>query len=337
MNKAADQFNRPLRDLRISVTDRCNFRCHYCMPKEVFGPDYPFLKKDELLSFEEITRLTTLFTKASSIEKLRITGGEPLMRKDVDQLIDQLRRATKIDDIAMTTNGVMLPKMASRLKEAGLKRVTVSLDSLNDKRFGEINGRGIGVDEVLKGMDAAAEAGLGVKVNMVVQKGVNDHEILPMTAFFRKKGYTLRLIEYMDVGTSNGWRLNDVLTKREMIEKIDQVMPIQPIAPRYEGEVATRYRFIGSDDEIGIISSVSDAFCASCNRARISVEGKLYTCLFATKGTDFKQMLRDGSADEDIIHQIHSVWNRRDDQYSIERTEESSRNREKIEMSHIGG
>ncbi|ADC48166.1 molybdenum cofactor biosynthesis protein A [Alkalihalophilus pseudofirmus OF4] len=307
------------------------------MPKEVFGPDYPFLKKDELLSFEEITRLTTLFTKASSIEKLRITGGEPLMRKDVDQLIDQLRRATKIDDIAMTTNGVMLPKMASRLKEAGLKRVTVSLDSLNDKRFGEINGRGIGVDQVLKGMDAAAEAGLGVKVNMVVQKGVNDHEILPMTTFFRKKGYTLRLIEYMDVGTSNGWRLNDVLTKREMIEKINQVMPIQPIAPRYEGEVATRYRFIGSDDEIGIISSVSDAFCASCNRARISVEGKLYTCLFATKGTDFKQMLRDGSADEDIIYQIHSVWNRRDDQYSIERTEESSRNREKIEMSHIGG
>ncbi|WP_017727247.1 GTP 3',8-cyclase MoaA [Halalkalibacterium ligniniphilum] len=332
-----DKKNRPLRDLRISVTDRCNFRCHYCMPAEIFGPDYPFLKRDEVLSFEETTRLVNLFHETSTIQKLRITGGEPLMRKDVDELIGMLAQATGIEDIAMTTNGTLLPKYAERLKKAGLKRVTVSIDSLDDERFGRINGRGIGTKPVLDGMEAAKAVGLGVKVNMVVQKGVNDEDIVPMAMFFREKGITLRFIEYMDVGNSNGWRMDDVISKREIFEKIDREMPLEPLAPRYPGEVATRFRYKGSTDEIGIISSVTDAFCGSCNRARLSVEGKLYTCLFASKGHDFRQLLRSDVSDEKIKQAIREVWEQRKDQYSLDRTNGVKVERQKIEMSHIGG
>ncbi|WP_245308356.1 GTP 3',8-cyclase MoaA [Halalkalibacter urbisdiaboli] len=335
--KMFDKLKRPLRDLRISVTDRCNFRCHYCMPAELFGPDYPFLKKDEVLSFEELNRLVFLFHEAASLEKLRITGGEPLMRKDVDKLIEMLSKTTGITDIAMTTNGILLPKYAQKLKNAGLKRVTVSLDSLDSKRFGEINGRGIGIEPVLEGMEAASQAGLGVKVNMVVQKGVNDQDIIPMAKFFREKGYILRFIEYMDVGNTNGWCFDDVISKKEIISKIDEEMPLEPIAPNYPGEVATRFRYKGSDDEIGVISSVSDAFCGACNRARLSVEGKLYTCLFATKGFDFRELLRSDATDEDIKATLVDYWEKREDKYSEERSEESSKTRAKIEMSHIGG
>ncbi len=332
-----DRYKRPLRDLRVSVTDRCNFRCHYCMPAEVFGPDYPFLTRAEILSFEELRRLVSCFHRATNLEKLRITGGEPLMRRDLDRLIQLLAESTGIQDIAMTTNGVLLPNYAGRLKEAGLKRVTVSLDSLDSERFGKINGRGIGIEPVLKGMKAAEEAGLGIKVNMVVQKGVNEQDIIPMAKFFREKGYILRFIEYMDVGTSNGWRMDDVITKRDILARIDREMPLEAIEPNYPGEVATRYRYKGSTDEIGVISSVSDAFCQTCNRARLSVEGKLYTCLFATKGYDFRELLRSGCSDDEIVKRIEAYWKSRDDKYSEERTSQSARKRAKIEMSHIGG
>ncbi|KMK77149.1 GTP 3',8-cyclase MoaA [Alkalihalobacillus pseudalcaliphilus] len=332
-----DYFKRPLKDLRISVTDRCNFRCHYCMPAEIFGPDYQFLKKDEILSFEELNRLVMLFHRATSLQKLRITGGEPLMRKDLPELIAKLSQSTGIEDIAMTTNGVLLPRHAKALKEAGLKRVTVSLDSLDSEKFGRINGKGIGIEPVLKGMQAASDAGLGVKVNMVVQKGVNDSDIVPMAKFFREKGYMLRFIEYMDVGTSNGWKYDEVITKQEIIERLHAEMPLEALEPAYTGEVASRFKYIGSDDEVGVISSVSDAFCHSCTRARLSVEGSLYTCLFATKGHDFKSLLRDGHSDEEIIQEIQQSWNKRDDRYSVERSLDGNNNRPKIEMSHIGG
>ncbi|KGA97750.1 molybdenum cofactor biosynthesis protein A [Alkalihalobacillus alcalophilus ATCC 27647 = CGMCC 1.3604] len=332
-----DHWQRPLKDLRISVTDRCNFRCHYCMPAEIFGPDYPFLKRDELLSFEELNRLVSLFHRVTSLQKLRITGGEPLMRKDLPQLISLLSQTTKIEDIAMTTNGVFLPRYAKELKEAGLKRVTVSLDSLDSEKFGKINGRGIGIEPVLKGMQAASDAGLGVKVNMVVQKGVNDNDIIPMAKFFREKGYMLRFIEYMDVGTSNGWKYDEVITKQEIIERINEDMPLEAIKPAYVGEVASRFKYKGSDDEVGVISSVSDAFCHSCTRARLSVEGSLYTCLFATKGHDFKKLIRGNYSDEDIMNEIKNCWNKRDDRYSAERSLDGNTKREKIEMSHIGG
>lgn len=331
-----DRLNRPFRDLRISVTDRCNFRCHYCMPADIFGPDYPFLKKTEILSFEETNRLVHLFHQTSPIKKIRITGGEPLMRKDVDQLISMLTATTGIEDVAMTTNGTLLPKMADKLKKAGLKRVTVSLDSLDDERFGKINGRGIGTKPVLDGMEAAKEAGLGVKVNMVVQKGVNDQDVLPMAQFFKEKGYTLRFIEYMDVGNSNGWRMDDVVAKRDILEMIHKVHPLEPVESDYPGEVATRYRYKGTSVEIGVISSVTDAFCTTCNRARLSVEGKLYTCLFATKGHDFRELLRSGASDEAIQQKLAAIWHVRDDQYSLKRTSETNK-RKKVEMSHIGG
>ncbi|WP_100408171.1 GTP 3',8-cyclase MoaA [Bacillus solitudinis] len=335
--KMYDMLKRPLRDLRISVTDRCNFRCHYCMPAELFGPDYSFLKKADLLSFEELNRLVVLFHQAANLEKLRITGGEPLMRKDLDKLIQMLSESTGIEDIAMTTNGVLLPKFAASLKKAGLKRVTVSLDSLDSIRFGEINGRGVGIEPVLEGMEAAKEVGLDIKVNMVVQKGMNDEDIIPMARFFREKGYILRFIEYMDVGTTNGWRFDEVLTKKEIIARIDEEMPLEVIEPNYSGEVATRFRYKGSKDEIGVISSVSDAFCGTCNRARLSVEGKLYTCLFAEKGFDFRELLRSGATDEEIKSALFGYWQKRDDRYSEERSEKPSKNRPKIEMSHIGG
>ncbi|RBW71627.1 GTP 3',8-cyclase MoaA [Bacillus taeanensis] len=336
-NKVIDKLKRPLRDLRISVTDRCNFRCHYCMPAEIFGPDFEFLKKSKLLTFEEITRLVQLFVKQVGVKKIRITGGEPLMRKDLHKLIQQMNDIEGIEDIAMTTNGVLLPKYATQLKEAGLQRVTVSLDSLDDEKFGKINGRGIGIQPVLDGINAAENAGMKVKINMVVQKGVNEQDILPMARFFRGTGHILRFIEYMDVGNSNGWKLDEVFPKKEIITRIHKEMPLEPIDPNYRGEVAARYRYKGTDEEIGIISSVTDAFCSTCNRARLSAEGKLYTCLFSAKGHDLREPLRSGASDKEMIDLIQNIWHTRDDRYSEERLNNTNIQRPKVEMSHIGG
>ncbi|MBU8907072.1 GTP 3',8-cyclase MoaA [Desertibacillus haloalkaliphilus] len=336
-SKLIDAMGRPLRDLRISVTDRCNFRCNYCMPAELFGPDYPFLSNEQLLSFEEIERLVLLFVKEAAIKKIRITGGEPLMRKNVDHLIEKLVRIDGIEDIGMTTNGYLLSTYAKRLKQAGLQRVTVSLDTLNNERFGEMNGRGIGVQSVLDGIAAAAEAGLQVKVNMVVKKGVNETDILPMAKYFRNRGHILRFIEYMDVGNSNGWKLDEVFSKKKIIETINKEMPLEAIDANYRGEVATRYRYKGSNEEIGIISSVTDSFCSTCNRARLSVEGRLFTCLFGSKGHDLKRPLREQKSDDYLLELIREIWQTRDDRYSDERFERTDIERPKVEMSHIGG
>lgn len=334
-----DKLGRPLRDLRISVTDRCNFRCPYCMPAEIFGNDYPFLPEEKLLSFEEIVRLTEIVSRLG-VHKIRITGGEPLLRKDLPRLIEMIHRVNGITDIAMTTNGVLLAKHAEALKAAGLKRVTVSLDSLEDERFGRLNGRGFPVAPIIQGMDAARRAGIGVKVNMVVQRGQNDQDILPMARFFREKGYVLRFIEFMDVGNSNGWQLEQVVSGKEIIDLIHAEMPLEPIDANYYGEVASRYRYVGSTQEIGLITSVTHAFCSTCTRARLSAEGKLYTCLFAATGQDLRALLRDGSSDEEISKAIATIWGMRQDRYSEERLEQTEglrKARKKIEMSHIGG
>ncbi|WP_133063637.1 GTP 3',8-cyclase MoaA, partial [Fictibacillus aquaticus] len=327
MENLTDKLKRPLRDLRISVTDRCNFRCSYCMPAEIFGNDYPFLEKSQLLSFEEITRLVSIFQKTAGIQKVRITGGEPLMRKDVDKLIAMISAIEGIDDIAMTTNGSLLPVYAQRLKAAGLKRVTVSLDTLHDERFKEINGRGVSVKAVLAGMEAAEKAGLGVKVNMVVQKGMNEGDILEMARYFKGTGRILRFIEFMDVGNSNGWNMEKVFSKQDIFNTIHAEMPLQPLKPTYQGEVATRFQYQGSDEEIGIISSITDAFCSSCNRARLSAEGQLYTCLFASKGHDLRSVLRKSENDEHIISILKEIWSSRTDRYSEERMQNTDKPR----------
>lgn len=332
-----DRFKRPLRDLRLSVTDRCNFRCRYCMPEEIFGPDFEFLPQHKLLSFEEMTRVVRLFTELG-VEKIRITGGEPLLRKNLTTLIKFIREVDEIKDIAMTTNGSLLHKFAVPLKEAGLDRVTVSLDSLDDETFTKINGRGFKVKDVLKGIDAAADAGLEVKINMVVQKGVNVKDILPMARFFKEKGHILRFIEFMDVGNSNGWKLEHVVPSADILKMINEEMPVEPVNPNYYGEVAKRYRYKDSKSEIGFISSVTAAFCSTCTRSRLSAEGMLYTCLFASKGYDLRTPLRDGTSDEDIISQVIDIWEKRDDRYSEERLNNTDElKRRKIEMSHIGG
>ncbi|RNB84133.1 GTP 3',8-cyclase MoaA [Brevibacillus nitrificans] len=333
-----DTRNRPLRDLRISVTDKCNFRCQYCMPAEIFGPDFEFLPQHKLLSFEEITRLTRIFTSVG-VGKIRITGGEPLMRKELPKLIEMIRQVEGVQDIAMTTNGSLLARHAKALKEAGLDRVTVSLDSLDDERFGRMNGRGYHVSDVLKGIEAAAEAGLSIKLNMVVQRGVNDEDILPMARFFREQKHTLRFIEFMDVGNSNGWKLDQVVPSSEIVQRIHEEMPLAPIDPNYFGEVASRYRYVGTDQEIGLISSVTQAFCSTCTRARLSAEGKLYSCLFASDGDDLRAPLREGKSDEEIREQIRTIWGKRDDRYSEVRLNDTPglNKPDKVEMSHIGG
>ncbi|MEK3712238.1 GTP 3',8-cyclase MoaA [Bacillus sp. FSL K6-1005] len=332
-----DKRNRPLRDLRISVTDRCNFRCTYCMPAELFGPDYPFLKKEELLSFEELERLATLFVTRFGVEKIRLTGGEPLMRKDMPELIKKLARIPGLRDIAMTTNGSLLPVYAEKLKEAGLKRVTISLDSLEDERFKLINGRGVSVSKVLEGIEAAKQAGLGVKINMVVQRGVNEKDILPMARYFKENGHILRFIEFMDVGNTNQWEKKDVMTKAEIIDVINEHMPVEPIKPNYKGEVASRFRYLDGSGEIGVISSVSDAFCGSCNRARLSARGELFTCLFASSGYDLRAPVRQGLSDGELTEMIGTVWQNRIDQYSVDRTLSKTAGKKKVEMSYIGG
>ncbi|WP_064200989.1 GTP 3',8-cyclase MoaA [Brevibacillus brevis] len=337
-DKVLDLRNRPLRDLRISVTDKCNFRCRYCMPADIFGPDFEFLPQSKLLTFEEITRLTQIFTSLG-VGKIRITGGEPLMRRNLPELIRMIREVEGVQDIAMTTNGSLLSRHAKALKEAGLDRVTVSLDSLDNERFGMLNGRGYQVDAVLDGIRVAADAGLSIKINMVVQRGVNDQDILPMARYFREQGHTLRFIEFMDVGNSNGWRLDQVVPSREIVRMIHEEMPLVATEANYYGEVASRYRYEGSDQEIGLISSVTQAFCSTCTRARLSAEGKLYNCLFASSGDDLREPVRDGRSDEEIRELIRAIWERRDVRYSEERLSETPGlyKREKVEMSHIGG
>ncbi|WP_166001338.1 GTP 3',8-cyclase MoaA [Bacillus sp. Cs-700] len=335
-NLVYDQYKRPLRDLRISVTDRCNFRCRYCMPEETFGPDYEFLPKTSLLQFEEITRLARLFVEMG-VEKIRLTGGEPLLRRDLDVLITMLSKINGLTDIALTTNASLLKKQAFKLKKAGLTRVNVSLDAIHDETFGKMNGRGTKIKPVLEGIQAAADAGLQVKINMVVQKGVNDHEIVPMASYFRNSGHIVRFIEYMDVGNSNGWKFDHVMSKKEIIDQLSEVYDLEPLHAAYFGEVASRYQYKDGSGEVGVISSVSDSFCSSCTRARLSADGALYTCLFASKGTSLRNPLRNGATDEELRTLLANLWNGRDDRYSDERTEESVLNREKIEMSFIGG
>lgn len=332
-----DKLQRPLKDLRISVTDRCNFRCRYCMPEEIFGPDYSFLSNDKILSFDEIERITRIFVSLG-VRKLRITGGEPLLRRGLPQLIERLNKIDGVEDIGLTTNGSLLKKFAPDLYKAGLSRVTVSLDSLEEDRFFYLNGNRSKVQRVLEGIQAAAEVGMKIKINMVVQKGKNEQDILQMAQYFKENKHILRFIEYMDVGNYNGWELKEVVSKQEIVDAIHQVMPLERIEANYAGEVATRYRYIGSDEEIGIISSVTDSFCSSCTRARISAEGKLYTCLFASKGNDLRELLRSGYTEEEITDIVRDIWNNREDRYSDERLNNTSEKRApKIEMSHIGG
>ncbi len=330
-----DRRGRSVRDLRISVTDRCNFRCVYCMPREVFGADYPFLPRRELLSFEEIVRVASLFV-ARGVRKLRITGGEPLLRKDIERLIEMLARLPGVE-ITLTTNGVLLPRLARRLKDAGLHRVTVSLDALDDALFRRMNDADYPVAKVLEGIAAAKAVGLGpIKVNMVVKRGTNDSDIEAMATHFRHSGHILRFIEFMDVGASNGWKMDEVLPSREVIARIDRLFPLEPIDPNYEGEVAERWRYKDGAGEVGVISSVTQAFCSTCTRIRLSTEGKLYTCLFAQHGHDLRTLLREGADDARIDAAIAQVWQQREDHYSEIRTAETAALR-KIEMSYIGG
>ena len=332
----ADALARPLRDLRISVTDRCQLRCTYCMPREVFGRDFVFLPREDLLTFEELTRLTRVFA-GLGVRKLRLTGGEPLLRRDLERLIAKLAAIAGIQDIALTTNGALLARMARTLADAGLRRVTVSLDSLDDAVFMALNDAGLPVARVLDGIAAAADAGLGpVKVNMVVKRGCNDRSILPMAAHFRGSGHVLRFIEYMDVGTTNEWRLDDVVPAAEIIALIGEQWPLEPVPASYPGEVATRYRYHDGAGEIGIVASVTQPFCRGCTRARLSAEGMLYTCLFAGSGHDLRATLRGGVSDQALREQIAAIWTKRADRYSELRTR-STRRTQKVEMSHIGG
>ncbi|MDW0114966.1 GTP 3',8-cyclase MoaA [Sporosarcina saromensis] len=336
MQTIVDKLGRPIRDLRISVTDRCNFRCSYCMPKEVFGDDYVFLPKSELLSFEEIERLARIFALLG-VKKLRLTGGEPLMRRDIATLIAKLTKIDGIEDIGLTTNGVLLGQQAQALYDVGLRRLNMSLDALDPDIFGEMNGRGIKPDLILRNIDRAKDIGFTMKVNMVVKKGVNESEILPMAAYFKERGITLRYIEFMDVGNDNGWSFDSVVTKKEIYERLAAKYEMEPAEEAYFGEVAKRYRYVDNGAEVGFITSVSESFCSTCTRARLSSEGKLYTCLFASDGFDVRALIRSGLSDEEVMDQLIGVWERRADRYSDERTEQTVKNRKKINMSYIGG
>ena len=332
-----DTRGRALRDLRISVTDRCNFRCTYCMPKEVFGKDFQFLEREQLLSFGEIHRMVRLF-RDQGVEKIRITGGEPLVRRKLERLVEMLAYWDDLD-LTLTTNGSLLKQKARELKDAGLRRITVSLDSLDDAVFRSMNDVDFPVEKVLEGMAEAEAVGLlPIKVNMVVKRGVNDHTVLDMAKFFRDRGpnYILRFIEFMDVGATNGWKMEHVVPSRELVELINRELPIEPAEPNYEGEVAERWRYRDGSGEVGFISSVTQAFCSTCTRARLSAEGQLYTCLFANRGTDFRTLLRNGSSDAEIAARIGQVWGARADRYSEIRTAETAKLR-KVEMSYIGG
>ncbi len=335
-----DTLGRPLRDLRISVTDRCNFRCVYCMPRELFGADHAFLPRASLLTFEEIERLARLFA-ALGVSKLRLTGGEPLVRKGIEQLVERLARVPGITDLSLTTNGSLLTAdKAGRLKDAGLHRITISLDALDDETFAAINGVGFPVARVLAAIGHAAAAGLGpVKVNMVVKRGVNDQGVEAMAEHFRGSGHIVRFIEYMDVGTTNGWRMQDVVPAAEVLQRIDAHWPLERVAPNYPGEVANRWRYVDGAGEIGVIGSVTKPFCGGCTRARLSAEGVLYTCLFAALGTSLRDLLRAGVDDDTIMDTLAGVWGHRRDRYSELRSQATptTRGQKKIEMSYIGG
>jgi cyclic pyranopterin phosphate synthase len=330
-----DTLGRPLHDLRISVTDRCNFRCVYCMPKEVFGRGYRFMDRKELLTFEELERVARAFV-AHGVRKLRITGGEPLLRRDLEHLIERLAAIDDGLDVTLTTNGALLAAKAQVLADAGLSRVTVSLDSLDDDVFRAMNDVDMPVERVLDGIDAAAAAGLPVKVNTVVKRGLNEGSILDLARFFKGSGHTLRFIEFMDVGATNGWRLDDVVPAAEIVQAIDAELPLEPVEPGYRGEVAKRWRYRDGGGEIGVIASVTQPFCGDCTRARISAEGRFYTCLFAVRGHDLRAVLRSGATDEALDAEIARVWTKRTDRYSEMRSAKTSGLR-KVEMSYIGG
>lgn len=333
-----DSFHRPLRDLRISVTDRCNFRCPYCMPREVFGPGYAFLKDPQLMSLAELRRIVTAF-RTLGVEKIRLTGGEPLLRADLPDLIRMLKTELGIPDVALTTNGWLLEKLAPTLKAAGLDRLNVSLDSLDPVVAGRMNGLGFSPERVQRGIDAAAAAGIPVKINMVVQRGVNDHEIVPMADYFRARGLPLRFIEFMDVGNTNHWTSDHVLPAREIVARIGAVWPLEPAGPAYRGEVASRYRYVDGRGEIGLISSVTEPFCRDCHRARLSADGKLYTCLFTAIGWDVLGCLRSNASDSELEGYVRKIWSGRVDRYSDDRAGmlASGQVRPKVEMSYIGG
>ncbi len=331
-----DTLGRALRDLRISLTDRCNFRCTYCMPQSIFGRDYQFLPKEQLLTFEEITRLVKIFTTLGT-RKLRLTGGEPLLRKDVEILISQLAQIPEVADFALTSNGSSPIKRVQSLKDAGLKRMTISLDSLDNKVFQSMNDVDFPVSRVVEWIDKVVEVGMTpVKINMVVKRGVNEDSILPMAKHFNQPNTILRFIEYMDVGSSNGWRLDDVITAKEILNMIHKEMPIEPLKANYVGEVANRWKFKDTGNEFGVIASVSQPFCGDCTRARLSADGSLYTCLFAIQGHDLKLLLRNGASDEEIANSIAEMWKKRSDHYSEIRSSKTD-DLPKVEMSFIGG
>src|SRR6187401_644273 len=313
-----DTLHRPLRDLRVSITDRCNFRCVYCMPKEVYGRDYAFLPRRDLLTFEEIARLARVFARLG-VEKIRLTGGEPLIRREVERLVEMLASISGLD-LTLTTNGALLAQKAQALRAAGLGRITISLDSLDDEVFRAMNDVDFPVQTVLEGIDAAAAAGLPVKVNVVVKRGVNEDSVLPMARHFRDQGHVVRFIEYMDVGHTNGWRLDDVVPAADIVAALDAELPLEPLPARYPGEVAERYRYRDGSGEIGVIASVTRPFCGACTRARLSADGSLYTCLFATTGHDLRALLRDGASDAEISAAIGGIWRMREDRYSELRT-----------------
>jgi cyclic pyranopterin phosphate synthase len=332
--RVLDTRGRALRDVRISVTDRCNFRCVYCMPKEVFGRDYRFLPRRELLTFEEIERVARVLVGLGA-RKLRITGGEPLLRRDLEVLVGRLAALGDLD-LTLTTNGALLARKARLLADAGLSRVTVSLDSLDDAVFRAMNDVDFPVALVLEGIDAAAAAGLPVKVNAVVKRGVNEDSVLELARHFRGTGHVLRFIEFMDVGATNGWRMDDVVPAAEIVQKIAAEFPLEPIEAAYRGEVASRYRYLDGQGEIGVIASVTQPFCGDCTRIRLSADGKLYTCLFAVRGHDLRALLRSGASDTELDEAVRAIWERRSDRYSELRTAETARLR-KVEMSYIGG
>jgi cyclic pyranopterin phosphate synthase len=339
MGHPTDQFNRPLHDLRISVTDRCNFRCPYCMPAEVFGPAHAFLRDPQLMTIDELTRIVRAF-RTLGVEKVRLTGGEPLLRADVPNLIRRLRQDLGIPDVALTTNGWLLEKLAPALHAAGLSRLNVSVDSLDDATAGKLNGQGFAVGRVLRGIDAAAALGLPIKINCVVQRGLNDAELPALCAYFRERGHPLRFIEFMDVGNTNHWTAERVMPAREIVDRIHARWPLEPIGPAYRGEVASRYRYRDGRGEIGLISSVTAPFCRDCHRARLSADGKLYTCLFTALGWDvLGAARRPGATDADLAYFLRRIWQGRMDRYSEDRTEilATGEARAKVEMSYIGG
>lgn len=332
-----DTLGRPIHDLRISVTDRCNFRCPYCMPKEVFGRDFAFLHREELLTFEEVARLARVFVRLG-VEKIRLTGGEPLLRRDLERLVEQLASIDGLHDVALTTNGALLTREKARaLKAAGLRRITISLDALDDAIFRAMNDVDFPVSRVLEAIDAAAEAGLApIKLDCVLKRGVNDGEIVPLARRFRGTGHVMRFIEFMDVGNTNGWRVDDVVPSREVLATLQAEWPLVPAEANYFGEVAERWRYVDGAGEIGIITSVTQPFCGSCTRARLSANGTIYLCLFASHGTDLRALVRGGASDDDILEVLTNVWRGRGDRYSELRSEATPSLR-KVEMSHIGG